>query len=339
MNREDTSSINNPEKSIAFTFGEPERVIGGQLSNYVHSAWNGRYYDVPINLNDLYNIYRGSVFHSSAIALKANILQSTLKPNRYIKSTDFLKYALDYLVLGNSFIERIDNSFGGLLSLKVSPAFKTRKAKGDNYVYLDDNHKLHKFGEGKVFHMLQPDIKQEVYGVPEYMASVISSQLNMESTLFRLRYYLNGSHAGYIIYLTDAAYNEGDVELLEQQLKSSKGAGNFRNLMLYAPNGKPDGLKLIPISEVAAKDEFSKIKDSSREDELGMHRVPGQLIGVVPKNTGGFGDIKSASTVFTRNEITPLQNRFLELNEWLGEEVFSFNKYEIETDEDESSPQ
>ncbi len=162
------------------------------------------------------------------------------------------------------------------------------------------------------------------------MAAVLSSELNKEATLFRVRYYRNGSHAGYIVYMTDSAYNENDVELLEQKLKAAKGPGNFKNLLMYVPDGKPDGLKLIPISEVAAKDEFARVKDTSREDELGMHRVPGQLIGVVPKNTGGFGDVTSASNVFARNEIVPLQNRFKEVNDWLGVEAFSFNKYEIE---------
>ncbi|MBB6244156.1 hypothetical protein [Rhodanobacter sp. MP1X3] len=40
----------------------------------------------------------------------------------------------------------------------------------------------------------------------------------------------------------------------------SKGPGNFRNLFLYAPGGKKDGTQMIPISEVAAKDEFFNIK-------------------------------------------------------------------------------
>ncbi len=324
------SDNNTNNKPVSFTFGEPEAVINGYLGDYVLSSWNGRYYEMPINLNDLYKIYRGSVFHSSAIALKANILLSTLEPSSLIKGTDFLRFALDYFVFGNSYLERIDNSFGKPIALKPSPATKTRRAKNDEFLYLKANDKHHKFKKGSVFHLMQPDIKQEIYGVPEYMAAVLSSELNKEATLFRVRYYRNGSHAGYIVYMTDSAYNENDVELLEQKLKAAKGPGNFKNLLMYVPDGKPDGLKLIPISEVAAKDEFTRVKDTSREDELGMHRVPGQLIGVVPKNTGGFGDVTSASNVFARNEIVPLQNRFKEVNDWLGYKVFKFNKYKIQ---------
>jgi capsid portal protein len=64
---------------------------------------------------------------------------------------------------------------------------------------------------------------------------------------------------------------------------------------------------------------------------LAAHRVPPQLLGVVPSNTGGFGAADTAAKVFGRNEVVPLQSRFLELNDWLGEEVIRFNPYTIET--------
>ncbi|CDU34106.1 Putative uncharacterized protein [Escherichia coli D6-113.11] len=65
---------------------------------------------------------------------------------------------------------------------------------------------------------------------------------------------------------------------------------------------------------------------------MAAHRVPPQMMGIIPNNTGGFGDVEKASRVFTRNEIVPLQKRLLELNEWLGEEVVRFNPYELNTD-------
>ena len=66
---------------------------------------------------------------------------------------------------------------------------------------------------------------------------------------------------------------------------------------------------------------------------LAVHRVPPQLMGIIPNNTGGFGDIEKASKVFVRNELMPLQRRFEELNSWLGEEVIRFKKYTLdETD-------
>lgn len=153
--------------------------------------------------------------------------------------------------------------------------------------------------------------------------------MNEGATLFRRKYFNNGSHAGFILYMTDAAQNEEDIDALQLAMQSAKGPGNFRNLFVYAPNGKKDGLQLIPVSEVAAKDDFFNIKNVSRDDQLAAHRIPPQLMGVVPSNAGGFGSITQAATVFAINELQPLQRRLAQVNEWLGEEVVRFKDYEI----------
>ncbi len=51
------------------------------------------------------------------------------------------------------------------------------------------------------------------------------------------------------------------------------------------------------------------------------------MMGIIPNNTGGFGDVEKASRVFVRNELIPLQKRLQELNDWLGEEVIRFEPY------------
>ena len=161
-----------------------------------------------------------------------------------------------------------------------------------------------------------------------------SALLNEAATLFRRRYYANGSHAGFILYVTDPAQHEEDIEAMRDQLIKSKGVGNFKNLFYYAPNGKADGIKLIPISEVAAKDEFVNIKASSRDDVLAAHRVPPQLMGMMPNNVGGFGDVEKGAKVFARNEIRPLQSRIKdELNAWAGAPVCDFRPYSLDDDE------
>ncbi|GKJ20610.1 hypothetical protein NUBL13794_17140 [Klebsiella pneumoniae] len=43
---------------------------------------------------------------------------------------------------------------------------------------------------------------------------------------------------------------------------------------MYSPYGKEDGIQIIPLSEVAAKDEFLNIKNMSRDDMMAAHRVP-----------------------------------------------------------------
>jgi capsid portal protein len=67
----------------------------------------------------------------------------------------------------------------------------------------------------------------------------------------------------------------------------------------------------------------------TRDDLLAAHRIPPQLMGIVPSNTGGFGVADTAAEVFGANEIAPLQRRFAQLNDWIGDEIVRFNPYEI----------
>ena len=81
-----------------------------------------------------------------------------------------------------------------------------------------------------------------------------------------------------------------------------------------------------PVAEVGAKDEFLNIKDVTAQDLLAAHRTPPVLIGMVPKNTGGFGNVTDAAAVFYELEITPIQMRMMEVNDWLGVQAVTFER-------------
>jgi len=314
----------------AFTFGEPEPVLNTDLLDYIESWRNGKWYEPPISWEGLARSFRASPHHASALYVKRNVLASTFVPHPLLDRATFSKFALDFLTFGNAYLERPRNRMGGTLHLSHAlTKYVRRGADFDRYYFVRGWKDEHEFRPGAVFHLMEPDINQEVYGLPEYLAALQSAWLNESATLFRRKYYNNGSHAGFILYLTDAAAQKEDVDGLRKALKDSKGPGNFRNVFLSAPGGTADGIKIIPISEVAAKDEFFSIKNVSRDDLLAAHRIPPQLMGVVPGNTGGFGAVAPAAEVFARNEIEPLQARFRELNDWIGAEVMRFTPYQI----------
>lgn len=311
-------------KAEAFTFGEPEPIDRASLMEYVQVWNNGRWYEPPISVLGLANMLRAAPHHSSAIFIKRNLLVSSFIPSRYLSVADFEAFATDYLVFAHAYLEQIPAMSGRLLQLKRSPSLFTRVGvKGGACWFVPYSGEAFQF-ENPVCQLLAPDVSQEIYGVPEYLSALHSAQLNKSATLFRRKYYDNGSHAGFILYMTDTAQQSADIDALREALKSSKGPGNFRNLFMYAPNGKKDGLQLIPISEVAARDDFASIKNTSRDDILAAHRVPPQLLGMIPTNAGGFGDVEKAKLVFMENEVAPIQSKMLGLNAVLGVEAFRF---------------
>lgn len=315
----------------AFTFGDPVPVMDGrEMMDYAETWLNGRWYEPPMSWDGLARSFRASTHHSSALYFKRNVLASTFIPHKLLDRATFSKWALDFLTFGNAYLERRPNMLGGNLGLDHSLAKYVRRGEDlDTYFYVHGFKTEHEFKKGSVFHLMECDINQEIYGLPEYLATLQAAWLNESATLFRRKYFQNGSHAGFIMYITDPAHQQSDVDSIREALKQSKGPGNFRNLFMYAPNGKKDGIQIIPVGEVAAKDDFINIKNVSRDDVLAAHRIPPQLMGIVPGNTGGFGAILPAAQVFARNEIEPLQAKFRELNDWLGQEVVRFTPYVV----------
>jgi len=314
-----------------FSFGEPTPVLDHRdILDYLECWKNGKWYEPPVNYSGLAKSFRASIHHSSAIYFKANILASTLEPTPIFSRETCQKMALDYQIFGQSYVERRNSLTGQPLVLHHAPAKYTRRGINEGqYFFVPSIGSEHEFESGSILGLMQPDPNQEIYGMPEYLAALNSAWLNESATLFRRKYYLNGSHAGFVMYVTDPLHDASYVDGIRTALKESKGPGNFRNMFVYAPAGKKDGLQIIPISEVAAKDDFFNIKNVSRDDVLAAHRVPPQLLGLVPTNTGGFGTPIAAAQVFARNELEPLQAKFLAINDWLGKKAVKFKPYEI----------
>lgn len=316
---------------LAFTFGDPESVIDRrEIFDMFEVVHNNRWYEPPISLIGLGRAYRMAPHHQSAILLKRNLLTASFVPSRWLSMAEFEKWALDFLVMGNGYAERVDNLAGRPLALRCSPAAWTRVGlQPDQFFWAPRTGWISdaiEYRSGSIFHMMEPDPMQEIYGMPEYLSALQSGLLNEAATIFRRRYYLNGSHAGFILYLADEGITNESADAIRKALRGAKGMGNFRNLFIHSAKGKPDGIKLLPIAEVGSKDEFLNIKNVTAEDLLAAHRTPPQLLGIVPKNTGGFGNVNDAAAVFYEMEIMPIQRRMLAMNDWLGVPAVAFER-------------
>lgn len=316
--------------SAMFAFGDPESVIDRrELAQFFEIWHNGRWYEPPIPLGKLAQAFNMSPYHRSAIALKVNMLVAQHTPSRWLESDHFERFALDFCQMGNAYFEWVPNLAGRLARVEFSPAIHTRVgiAPGVYWFVNGPLGKAHSFDAGRIFHLMQPDVAQELYGVPEWMAALQSGLLSENATLFRRRYYLNGAHAGFVFYVSETLADTATVEALEQKLLSAKGVGNFKNLFAYIPGGKKDGIQIMPIADVTAKDEFASVKNISRDDLLAGHRTPPQLIGVIPTNNGGFGDVGVTRDNYYRTEIVPIMRRMLRVNTAFGVELLAFRPF------------
>ena len=314
----------------SFAFGDPESVIDRrELPQYFEVWRTTHWYHPPFPMVRLAQVFNMSPHHRGAIAVKTNLLVSQQVPTRWLSKNDFERFVIDFLQMGNGYLERVPNMAGGIQRAAFTPARHTRRGIVPDVCWFVENgvEPDFRFAPGTVFQLQQPDVAQEIYGVPEWISGLQSGLLNESATLFRRRYYLNGAHAGFVFHLTDTLINQETVDQLVEKFKSAKGVGNFKNLFLYTPGGKKDGVQIHPIADVAAKDEFLNVKNLSRDDLLTAHRVPPHLMGIIPQNAGGFGNVTEALDTFMRLEIVPIMGRMLAMNEWFGAEVLRFDPY------------
>jgi PBSX family phage portal protein len=313
----------------AFSFGEPEAVLDRrQLLDMLECYHNNRWYEPPISRDGLARAFRVSPHHSSAIIFKRNQLVGSFIPSQWLSRTVFAKLVQDYLVFGDCFAVKVRSLSGTTLRVDYSPAKYTRRGiQPGRFFYVPGVPNEVEFDRDSVVQLMQPDVNQEIYGVPEYISALQAALLNEAATLFRRRYYLNGAHAGYIMYAT-GDIDANDTDKLKEAMRGAKGPGNFRSMFVHAPNGKENSIKIISIAEAAAKDEFLGIKSATQADVMAAHRVPPQLLGIVPAQGSAFGNPTDATAMFRRNEIKPLKAAFLDLNDELGVPAAAFEEEE-----------
>ncbi|WNF58653.1 phage portal protein [Pseudomonas sp. SG20052] len=268
----------------------------------------------------LAKLLRANAHHGAIPKFKRNLLLREFIPSPGCSTQTMGRAGLDYMVFGESYCYKHRNAFGQTLTLEHLPAINMRVKVGGGFVMLLPDNKEMEFDQDEIAHVLDYDVEQNIYGVPDYLGGLQALLLNEAATLFRRRYYSNGAHAGYIFYTNDPDLTEEDEDELRAQISASKGVGNFRSMFVNIPNGKENAIQIIPVGDFQAKDELEKVKNITRNDVIAAWRMNPALAGIIPENTGGFGDIEKIDRVYTSNEIRPICQLFNQLNETLRED-------------------
>ncbi|MFJ4606584.1 phage portal protein [Pseudomonas atacamensis] len=263
---------------------------------------------------------RANAHHGAIPKFKRNLLLREFIPSAGCSTETMGRGGLDYMVFGEAYFYNDTNAFGQVLELQHLPAINMRvKVDGGFVMLLPDNKEI-EFEQHEISHVLDYDVEQNIYGIPDYLGGLQALLLNEAATLFRRRYYSNGAHAGYIFYTNDPDLTEEDEDELRAQISASKGVGNFRSMFVNIPNGKENAIQIIPVGDFQAKDELEKVKNITRNDVIAAWRMNPALAGIIPENTGGFGDIEKIDRVYTSNEIRPICQLFSQLNDRLRED-------------------
>lgn len=301
------------KKMSVITFEQPETVLT-DLTYYqsVRNEYESECYTTPVDRLALSQLPNINSQHGGIVYARRNMLLSTFIGGG-MSYQHALECFLNLIVFGDLPLLKRRNIFGQVTELfpLMSLYFRIKKDPAETqingYVLPQKNGAI-TYDPDDVIYIRQPDTTQRMYGYPDYMGGVNSAMLNSESTMFRRRYYNNGAHMGYIFYATDPNLSDELEEEIKEKIKKSKGVGNFRSMFINIPNGSPDGVKLIPVGDMSAKDEFASIKTISSQDLLNAHRYPAGLAGVVAQNGSNNGDIDKLRKNYMATETKILQD-------------------------------
>lgn len=332
-----------PAGAKIFSFGKPETVSNRrQLLDHGNVYYNGRWWDPVCNLTLLAGLLHLTPYHESAIDAWCNIVSGTLIPSktkvngkRILKKKTMVKAMKDFRTLGNAYLYLRRSRDGRVVEVEHLPALYMRRGKAETeFYYLHQESPSYMLEQPNwthydrdVVHLKRYDLRQEIYGVPGYLGALDAAYLNREATLLKRQFFVNGAHLGFVFVLSSADILDEDVTEIEEALKDAKG--DFGNLFVHLPGEKEGAVKIIPIGDIASKDDFWNVKNASREDVLAQHRVPLILMSIMPQATGGLGKPQDAALVFARNEVEPFHEELDELNDAAGIELLTFQPYSL----------
>lgn len=305
-------------RELTFTFGDPEPIINGVQD--LLQAWYSeplKYYEPPLSRPGLAKLANANATHKRCLNFKVQQMALVYKSGP-LSAMDFRRAARDLVTFGDCFLQNRFNALGNLTRQVHLPAVNMRRGKEGRFFQLQNGlADPVEFSPGEVMMPLQYDCAQSIYGVPDWIGAFNDVFLNSEATLFRRRYFKNGSQMGFILYTNDDKMTDADEKVIREKIEAGKGVGNFRSMFINIPGGGEKAVQLIPVGEVGAKDEFERIKSMSKSDILVGHGMQAALAGVMPENAGGFGDLDKIQAFYRANEVAALVQPFLELNDEL----------------------
>nr|WP_223159374.1 phage portal protein [Vibrio sp. Y2-5] len=304
--------------------------MNSDILNYLEVALMDGLYEPPIALDTLAKALRVNPMHSSAIEFKRNTLTYAVTVAEVLSRRDLKRFIQDYLTFGNGYFHVVRNLLGQVLRIKHIPALYMRRREDLGYTYkpraYDDEGRVN-FRNGQIFHLAEYDVAQELYGLPQHVSGLTSIWLNDDATLFRRQYYRNGSHAGYLLYMNEPSMTKETENDIRNKLQAKEGMA-FKNLFVNAKGKDTKAPELKPIGQVEAKDSFKDVMNQTTNDVLSLHRVPLELMSVKREGITSSSDLNKIDRIFFKNELLPLIDSLSELNEFVGMDVITANKYE-----------
>ncbi|MBX9477458.1 phage portal protein, partial [Yersinia enterocolitica] len=236
-------------RTTLIEFGDPEPVAAwGCYYGTLWSGYNG-YYMPPIERNDLAVLANIAPYHGAVLRARVNMIVQGFRGGGGMTHAAMAAAVTNLLIFGDMGLLKVRNRLGQVVRLHTLPSLYLRRNGDGGTVIVQSALEDLTYAPNEVIFVAIYDPQQQVYGVPDYIHGMESAMLNVDATRFRRKYFKNGAHLGYILYTTDPNMTPDLEEAFRKKIENSKGAGNFKSLLINIPGGDKEGVKVIPIGD------------------------------------------------------------------------------------------
>ena len=139
-----------------FSFGAPESVLASNMGEYlgVFASDDGRIYKPPVSRTGLAKLLRANAHHGTIPRFKRNLLLRDFRASAGCSTQTMGRAALDFMVFGEAYFQRLRNIIGQVLELRHLPAINMRRKVGGGFVMLLPNGQELHFAEEDVEHVM-----------------------------------------------------------------------------------------------------------------------------------------------------------------------------------------
>lgn len=299
-----------------FEFGGIERV---QMQNPLQCEDvtfddSKQFYTPPIEPEQLSKLLTANSYHGAIVEARTRILSKDYIESPYLPFADMMNACKDIVTFGHCYFQVFRNAFGAPLRLGHIAGQYTRRGKNNRFARINDDESIDWYKPHEVCQIRLYDPRQNLYGLPDYLSGIESALLSQDATQFRRRYYKNGMHMGFILYMTDPHMTPESEAMLAEALKKSRGVGNFSSMLINIPGGQEKGVQLIPVGNIGTKDEFEGVKKISSQEVIVAHRYPAGMSGIIPPEGASLGNPLQFSQMYYENEARPLHKLICGIN-------------------------
>ena len=163
-----------------FEFGAPEPVLNNHISEYigVYLDTLGEYYRPPVSLSGLADLMNANPHHNSILHFKKNMVMKWFVPSTVMTYNTMQRLALDYVVTGMMYFQQFKNGFGKVVRTEWLPSLTMRRGRKKGVFFkLNKDGSKTEYKPGEVIQINNPDLKQDIYGLPEYLGGIQSKRL------------------------------------------------------------------------------------------------------------------------------------------------------------------